>query len=86
MIRRNRLNLAVLEALERRRLLAAELAGGVLTVTGTDADDVIVLTHDGADFTVAAGVGLLPDESVGSRVPNRPDTMPGPIIWAGIPI
>ncbi|CAN7506038.1 PAS domain S-box protein [Rhizobacter sp. LjRoot28] len=38
---------------------------------------LFVLAHDGAEFTVAAGVGLLPDEAVGTRVPNRPDTMPG---------
>jgi Ca2+-binding RTX toxin-like protein len=50
--RRNRLNLAVLEVLERRRLLAANLADGVLTVTGTDADDVIVLSHDGTTLSV----------------------------------
>ena len=38
---------------------------------------LFVLAHDGADFTVAAGVGLLPEETVGMNVPNRPDTLPG---------
>jgi len=36
----------MLEWLEQRRLLAAQLEGGVLTVDGTSADDRIHLTHD----------------------------------------
>ena len=48
MIRRDLLNRAIIETLEGRRLFAAELAGGVLTVTGTDADDKIVLNYEGA--------------------------------------
>ena len=40
------------ERLEPRRLLAAAVANDVLTITGTDGDDVISVTVDGPSFVV----------------------------------
>jgi Ca2+-binding RTX toxin-like protein len=48
-----RLRLPRYESLERRRLLSAEVAaGGVLVVTGTEADDTIVVSADATTILV----------------------------------
>jgi len=44
--------LAVIEELDRRRLLSASLSSGTLTVTGTAADDTITLSRSGGDLVV----------------------------------
>src|SRR2546421_11904859 len=46
------------EQLENRCLLTASLAGGVLTVTGSNAADTIVLSKSGASVKVAIGQGF----------------------------
>ena len=38
---------------------------------------VFLLEQNQLEFRVAAGTGLLPSETIGHRIPNRPDTPPG---------
>jgi PAS domain S-box-containing protein len=47
---------------------------------------VYLLEPDRLEFRVAGGVGLLPGEPVGARVPNRPDTPPGYVFAQGTPV
>ncbi len=47
---------------------------------------VYLLEQDRLEFRVAGGVGLLPDEGVGTRLPNRPDTPPGYVLAQGVPV
>jgi PAS domain S-box-containing protein len=47
---------------------------------------VYLLEPDRLEFRVAGGVGLLPDEGIGARVPNRPDTPPGYVLVQGAPV
>ncbi|HEX6704841.1 MAG TPA: PAS domain S-box protein [Albitalea sp.] len=47
---------------------------------------VFLLDSDRLQFRVASGVGLMADEAVGSRVPNRPDTPPGFVLDQGTPV
>ncbi len=47
---------------------------------------VFLLEPDGQEFRVAAGVGLLPGEGVGSRMRNQPDTPPGFVVAQGQPV
>ena len=46
---------------------------------------VFLLAPNGLEFRVASGVGLLEGETVGSLVPNRPDTPPGFVLAHGRP-
>lgn len=47
---------------------------------------IFLLEPDRLEFRIAGGVGLLPDEPVGTRVPNRPDTPPGYVLAQGAPV
>jgi PAS domain S-box-containing protein len=47
---------------------------------------VYLLAPDRLEFRIAGGVGLLPGEGVGTRVPNRPDTPPGFVLAQGMPV
>lgn len=47
---------------------------------------VFLLTPDRREFRVASGVGLLPEEPVGTRLPNRPETPPGFVLAEGRPV
>jgi len=47
---------------------------------------VILLESNGLEFRVAGGVGLLPSEAVGTRLPNRVDDPPGYVVAQGVPI
>ncbi|NRF71125.1 PAS domain S-box protein [Aquincola sp. S2] len=47
---------------------------------------VFLLEPDRLEFRVAGGVGLLPGEGLGARVPNRPDTPPGYVVAHGEPV
>ena len=47
---------------------------------------VFLLQPNRLEFLVASGVGLLEDETVGSVVPNRPDTPPGLVLAEGRPL
>src|SRR5688500_8957445 len=51
-MRRATVPLAVFEVLEQRRLLSAALVDGVLVIVGTDADDVIAVSHDASNVFV----------------------------------
>jgi len=46
---------------------------------------LFLLEPNGVEFRVASGVGMLPGEGVGERVPNRPDTPPGFVLAEGRP-
>ena len=45
-----------------------------------DAAMVFLLDGNGLEFSLVSGVGLLPGEHVGMRVPNQPDTLPGHVL------
>ena len=47
---------------------------------------VFLLEPDLREFRVAAGVGGIPGEAVGARVPNRIDTPPGYVVAHGRPV
>jgi PAS domain S-box-containing protein len=47
---------------------------------------IFLLEPNQMEFRVAAGAGLLPGETVGCRVANRPDTAPGFIYHQGRPV
>jgi len=47
---------------------------------------VLLLEPSRLEFRVVSGVGLLQDEGVGARVPNRPDTPPGYVHSQGRPV
>ena len=58
--------------------IAAEaLQADVAVVYLREMDDVV---------RVAGGVGLLPDEAVGTRIPYRADTSPGLVLSQGVPL
>ncbi len=65
--------------LDRVPALAAEALQVELAV-------VVLLEPDRLEFRVASGVGLLADETVGSMIPNRPDTPVGYMFAEGKPI
>ena len=48
-----------------------------------DACVVFLLEASRLEFHVAGGVGLVPGEGIGSRLPNRPDTPPGFVLARG---
>ena len=47
---------------------------------------LFLLEPHGLDLAVVAGVGLLPGEGVGARVPNAPDRTPGFVLAHGAPV
>jgi PAS domain S-box-containing protein len=47
---------------------------------------VSLLEDDRQSFRIASGVGLLPQQAVGQRVPNTPDTLPGYLMEHGEPL
>ena len=47
---------------------------------------VFLLDSDRVAFRVASGVGMVPGEGLGARVPNRPDTPPGYVLAQGRPV
>jgi len=47
---------------------------------------VLLLEPSGLEFRIAAGVGLLPDESIGQRIPNEPGTPSGHVVAEGKPV
>ncbi|MFO1214908.1 MAG: PAS domain S-box protein [Burkholderiaceae bacterium] len=67
------------DARDPRRLLeqAPQIAAEALRA---DAAMVYLLDASDVDFRLAGGVGLLPGDAPGMRVPNRPDTVPG-YVW-----
>ncbi|MEJ8856884.1 ATP-binding protein [Variovorax robiniae] len=44
---------------------------------------VLLLESNGVEFRIAAGVGLLPHESIGQRLPNTPGTPAGHVMRTG---
>ena len=51
-----------------------------------EASVLFLLEGNRADFRVAGGMGLLPQEAPGSRMANRPDTPPGFVLAEGCPV
>ncbi|HEY8881702.1 MAG TPA: PAS domain S-box protein [Roseateles sp.] len=51
-----------------------------------DAAVVFLLESDRLEFRVASCAGVAPPETVGSRVPNRPDTPPGFVLAHAMPV
>ena len=47
---------------------------------------VFLLERNRLEFRVASGVGLVPGEALGDRVPNRADTPPGFVLSQGRPV
>lgn len=47
---------------------------------------VLLLEPSELEFHIAAGVGLLPDESIGHRIPNEPGTPSGHVVAEGKPV
>ncbi|HEY0817425.1 MAG TPA: GAF domain-containing protein [Rhizobacter sp.] len=47
---------------------------------------IFLLEPNQLEFRIAAGTGLLPSESIGTRIPNRPDTPPGFVLAHGKPV
>ena len=47
---------------------------------------VYLLEPDRLEFRVASGVGLVEGQTIGTLVPNRPDTAPGYVVAAGLPV
>ncbi|WP_416762542.1 PAS domain S-box protein [Roseateles sp. So40a] len=47
---------------------------------------VFLLDHARTTLRLASGVGLLPEEGVGARLPNQPDTPPGFVLAQGLPV
>lgn len=50
---------------------------------GADVAMVLLLEEDRLHFRVASGVGMVPGEAIGARIPYRPDTTPGFVIASG---
>ena len=47
---------------------------------------ILLLEPSGLEFRVAAGVGLLPEQPIGHRVPNDPDSPSGTVVAEGKPV
>ena len=65
--------------------LLAQLPRAAAEALGVDSCVVFVLAPSGVEFRVAGGIGLTAGESLGDRVPNRPDTLPGHVLAEGRP-
>jgi PAS domain S-box-containing protein len=59
------------------------IAAGALQVDGAL---VYLLESNRLEFRLATGAGLSNGEQIGSRVPNRPDTLPGFVLSQGQPV
>ncbi len=51
-----------------------------------DVSVVFLLEANRLELRVASGTSLVPDEGVGTRIPNRPDTPPGYVVAQGKPV
>lgn len=47
---------------------------------------ILLLEPSGTDFRIVAGVGLLPEESIGDRIPNEPGSPSGHVVAHGEPV
>ena len=47
---------------------------------------ILLLEPNGTDFRIVAGVGLLPEESIGDRIPNEPGSPSGYVVAHGEPV
>jgi len=47
---------------------------------------ILLLEPDGTHFRIVAGVGLLPQEAIGDRVPNEPGSPSGHVVAHGEPV
>ena len=55
-------------------------------VLETELAKVLLLEPGGLEVRIASGVGLLEGETIGSLLPNRPDTPPGFVLAQGRPV
>ena len=68
------------------QVLFERLPGLCAEALHADVVRVFVLEPNGLEFRIAAGVGGVPGEAVGARVPNREDTTPGYAVHLGRPV
>jgi PAS domain S-box-containing protein len=68
------------------QVLLRRLPGVAAQAMQAEAAVVFLLEPGGSEFRVAGGVGLVPGEGVGQRVPNRRDTPPGFVVAMGQPL
>ncbi len=47
---------------------------------------ILLLEPNGLEFRIAAGVGLLPEETIGQRIPNEPGSPSGYVVAEGKPV
>jgi PAS domain S-box-containing protein len=66
--------------------LVHEVPAAAATALQCELGVLFLLEPDGQSLRVAGGVGLLPNEQIGDRVPNRPDMPPGYVMGGGGPI
>ncbi|OUM00952.1 PAS domain S-box protein [Variovorax sp. JS1663] len=73
------------DARESQRLveLVPAMAAEALQV---DAAKILLLEPSGLEFRVAGGVGLLPDETIGDRIPNEIQSPSGVVVAEGKPV
>jgi PAS domain S-box-containing protein len=71
-----------LDARDPQRLLQ-QVPAVAREALAADSAVVYLLEANRLELRVAGGVGLLDGETVGSRIPNRPDTPPGYVLNAG---
>ncbi|RZL92720.1 MAG: PAS domain S-box protein [Variovorax sp.] len=73
------------EARESQMLLelVPTIAAEALQVEATK---ILLLEPSGLEFRIAAGVGLLPEETIGQRIPNEPDSPSGYVVAQGKPV
>lgn len=68
------------------QLLLRQIPQVAVEALEADASVVFLLEPNRREFRVASGVGLVPTESEGTRVANRPDTPPGYVLAQGQPL
>ena len=67
-------------------LLLQQVPAVAVDALQVDTAVVFLLEPNRLELRVAGGVGLLPGEGLGSRIPNRPDTSPGFMLAQGQPV
>jgi PAS domain S-box-containing protein len=68
------------------QLLLARVPRAAVEVLQIETCVVLLLEPNRLEFRVAAGVGLLPGEAIGDRLPNRPDTPAGHVLAVAQPV
>jgi PAS domain S-box-containing protein len=68
------------------QLLLQQVPAVAADALQVDTAAVYLLEPNRLELRVASGVGLLPGEGLGSRLPNRPDTSPGFMLAQGQPV